>query len=70
MALITSPILHTLLHLCSRIHVIQEIFHLHVVKVNVQISTVICVNGCTQNKILLHFVYTQCNQLQHLATDP
>ena len=47
-------------------YIIQEIFHIHAVKVNVQICTVICVNDCTQNTILLHFVYTLCNQLQYL----
>ena len=47
-------------------YIIQEIFHIHAVTVNVQIRTVIYVNDCTQNTILLHFVYTQCNQLQYL----
>ena len=36
-------------------YTVQEIFHIHAVKVNVQICTVICVNDCTLNTILLHF---------------
>ena len=47
-------------------YIIQENFHLHAVKVNVQIPIVVCGNDCTQNTILLHFVYTHCNQLQYL----